>query len=100
MTCKITIFGVLALFLSAQLLANDRPNFEEKPPGKPKFSMLDTNNDGDINFEEFSAHKLPHGDHQHVFDMIDTDHNGIISQNEFKDHKPPRPPFSEVRHND
>jgi len=63
----------------------------ERPP-RPSFASLDGNADGEIDFEEFSLHELPHGDHQTVFSDIDSDGDGFISNREFKNHKPPRHP--------
>jgi Ca2+-binding EF-hand superfamily protein len=61
------------------------------PPQRPTFESLDTNEDGDIDFDEFSSHEIPHDDHQTVFEMIDSDDNGVISNDEFVNHKPPQP---------
>jgi|GEM_PF-551901 len=60
------------------------------PPPRPSFSLLDTNSDGEITFDEFSAHKLPKGNHETVFPKIDKDSNRVISQEEFISHKPPK----------
>ena len=57
---------------------------------KPDFSTIDTDGDGVISFEEFSAKKPPHGDAQTIFDSIDADGNGEISEQELSEHKPPR----------
>ena len=46
---------------------------------------------GNLDFDEFASHELPHGDHQTFFNLIDTDNNGVISQDEFDNHKPPCP---------
>ena len=56
---------------------------------RPKFSSLDTNQDGNIDFNEFSAHKLPKGTHDEVFPLIDSNQDKVISQDEFLNHKPP-----------
>ena len=61
------------------------------PPQRPPFESLDTNKDGDIDFDEFSSHQIPHGEHKTVFEMIDSDDNGVISNDEFVNHKPPQP---------
>ena len=59
------------------------------PPQRPNFESLDTNEDGDIDFDEFSSQEIPHGDHQTIFDLIDADNNGVLSNDEFVNHKPP-----------
>jgi len=82
----------ISLLISATGLAQAENNSPSKngPPPRPSFESIDINGDGEIDFDEFSSHKLPHGDHQTVFNMIDTDANGIISNEEFANHKPPQ----------
>jgi len=58
--------------------------------GPPQFSSVDTDGDGELTFDEFSAQEIPHGDHQTVFDDMDSDGNGVVSENEFTSFKPPR----------
>ena len=82
----------LTLIISTSIIVqakNDNSN-RNGPPQRPSFESIDTNEDGDIDFDEFSSHELPQGDHQTVFDSIDTDSNGIISNEEFVNHKPPQ----------
>lgn len=62
------------------------------PPQRPTFESLDLNQNGDIDFDEFSSKELPRGDHQTIFDAIDADNNGVISNDEFTNHTPPQPP--------
>lgn len=62
------------------------------PPQRPSFESLDLNEDGDIDFDEFSSQELRQGDHQTIFDSIDADNNGVISSDEFENHTPPKPP--------
>jgi len=81
---------ILLLAASNQTLANNTTPTNEEPRQRPNFASIDLNADGDIDFNEFSSHKLPRGDHQTVFGRIDTDNNGIISHKEFVDHKPPQ----------
>jgi len=90
---------LLALLLSATAVVQtaqamptpDDNSTDDRPPRneRPKFSTIDINSDGEIDSEEFSAQKLPHGDHQTVFASMDTDNNGVISEEEFENHKPP-----------
>jgi hypothetical protein len=88
---KQAIVTTLLIVASSQAMAQkDTMQNKERPP-RPTFESIDTNEDGDIDFEEFSAHKLPHGDPQTIFNDIDTDNNGIISNDEFVNHKPPQP---------
>jgi len=84
------ILLALALTISQTGFANNSQQDHSKKPKRPCFSSIDTNEDGQINFTEFSNHKIPHGDHQQVFSLIDTNNNGEISKQEFNDHKPPR----------
>ncbi|GHB69465.1 hypothetical protein GCM10008107_18470 [Psychrosphaera saromensis] len=81
---------LLALVFSATTLVQAAQTEHERKP-RPVFSDIDTNSDGEINFEEFSILKLPHGEHEEVFVSIDVDNNGVISSEEFENHKPPRP---------
>ncbi|MGK0517315.1 MAG: Ca2+-binding EF-hand superfamily protein, partial [Gammaproteobacteria bacterium] len=85
-------FSTLATvaILSIAFSANVAARGGENPPEKPDFSTIDTDGDGVISFEEFSAKKPPHGDAQTIFDSIDADGNGEISEQELSDHKPPR----------
>lgn len=82
---------VLALLFTvfSQVQADENQHRKEGPRQRPCFSSLDINGDGDINFDEFSSHKLPRGDHETVFANFDSDGNGVISKEEFKNHKPP-----------
>lgn len=87
LTRSILLF-TLGLSVCGSLMAapsNDRPK------GAPDFSTIDTNGDGVIDFDEFSSHPIPHGDHETIFNNIDTDQNGEISKDELSSHKPPRP---------
>jgi len=79
----------LLVIASSQAQAKNTESNQENPRQRPCFSSIDTNGDGDIDLNEFSSHKLPHGDHQTVFNTIDSDKNGIISHEEFVNHKPP-----------
>jgi Ca2+-binding EF-hand superfamily protein len=82
----------MALFIavSSQTFAKNKPSNEDRPPNRPTFVSIDANEDGDIDFDEFSANELPHGDHQTVFDSMDSDNNGVISTEEYENHKPPQ----------
>ncbi|WP_257171803.1 EF-hand domain-containing protein [Colwellia sp. M166] len=84
-TMVIAVTLLLVVFNQAQ--AKERNNDRPGPP--PSFSSLDTNANNEIDFDEFSQQKLPHGDHKTIFSHIDSDNNGVISETEFKDHKPP-----------
>ncbi|MBU2925944.1 EF-hand domain-containing protein [Colwellia sp. 4_MG-2023] len=87
---KQAIVVTLLVLASNQVLAKNTQNDGDRP-SRPTFESIDSNSDGDIDFDEFSSQELPHGDHQTVFDEIDTDNNGVISNEEFTNHKPPRP---------
>jgi len=54
----------------------------ERRKGPPNFAVLDTDNDAQISLEEFSQHKLPHGDPSKVFSRIDINQDGYISESE------------------
>ena len=84
------IFTALLFSLLNPVQAKESQEHSQKLKARPCFSSLDTNSDGVINFEEFSAHQLPRGKHETVFANFDSDDNGEISQQEFKDHKPPQ----------
>lgn len=81
---------LLTLVFSMSTLVQAAPPEQERKP-RPVFADIDTNSDGEITFEEFSAQELPHGEHEEIFVSIDVDNNGVISSEEFENHKPPRP---------
>lgn len=86
-----TIIAVTILCAGlAQVNAKDTSRSQEGPPPRPLFSDIDSNGDGDIDFDEFSARKVPKEGHQHIFSQIDQDNNGVISKTEFMNHKPPK----------
>jgi len=88
----VNVMIVLAMVVGVTSQSYAQDSQERGPKGaRPDFSSIDSNNSGEIDFDEFSAQTLPHGDHQTVFDDIDADGNGVISEQEFSDHKPPRP---------
>jgi len=86
---KAIVALALLFTIFSQVQADEKQHSREGPRQRPCFSSLDSNSDGDINFNEFSSHKLPRGDHETVFTNIDSDANGMISKEEFKNHKPP-----------
>lgn len=79
---------LFTLSMTSQAAPSDRMDGKRKQ--RPDFSTLDLNADGDIDFDEFSQHELPRGDHQTLFDILDADSNAVISEQEYTDHKPPR----------
>lgn len=91
---KLILAIMLLISVSSFVQANNTNQNKKGSHQRPTFESIDTNADGDIDFEEFSAHKLPYGDHQTVFDNIDFDTNGIISNVEFVNHKPPQRKYS------
>jgi len=84
---------LVTLLIVGSSLAHAKKNIQNKGQEhqRPSFESIDINTDGDIDFDEFSSHELPHGDHQSIFTSIDTDNNGVISQEEFDNHIPPHP---------
>jgi hypothetical protein len=86
---KLVLAITLIISTSSVVQANNERS-KNGPPQRPSFESIDVNEDGNIDFDEFSSKELPHGDHQTVFDMIDADNNGIISNEEFVNHKPPQ----------
>lgn len=87
---KQTITLTLLLVASSQLHAESNMEKRERPHSRPSFESLDLNGNKEIDLEEFSAHKIPHGDHETVFNYIDTDGSGVITNEEFVAHKPPK----------
>mgnify|MGYP000651316347 CR=1 FL=1 len=89
---------LLALTLFTQLSYGADDNYGQSDRndrrGPPPFSQLDLNGDSSITLDEFSQHRLPHGDHETVFNRIDSDGDGIITETELTSHKPPRKPRS------
>lgn len=87
---KLALATTIVISTSALVQAKNNEQSQNGPPKRPSFESLDLNEDGEIKFEEFSSHVLPHGDHQTVFNVIDTDGDSIITLDEFTNHKPPQ----------
>lgn len=69
--------------------AKNTPDGQGERHQRPTFSSIDTNQDTEIDFDEFSQQQLPFGDHQTVFTAIDSNDNGVIDEDEYLTHKPP-----------
>lgn len=87
-TIKLTL--VLMISISVTSLVQAKNTEHNRKHQRPSFGTLDSNSDGEIDFKEFSSHKIPHGDHQTVFNIIDSNSDGVLSNDEFTDHKPPQ----------
>lgn len=87
---KLILAITLIISTSSIVHAQNDERSKNGPPQRPSFESLDTNEDGDIDFDEFSSQEIPHGDHQTIFDLIDADNNGVLSNDEFVNHKPPQ----------
>ncbi|MFT7008813.1 MAG: hypothetical protein ACJAXJ_003356 [Colwellia sp.] len=87
---KLILAITLIISTSSIVHAQNDDRSKNGPPQRPSFESLDTNEDGDIDFDEFSSQEIPHGDHQTIFDLIDADNNGVLSNDEFVNHKPPQ----------
>lgn len=74
-----TLMAVPAL---AQTQANADSADHDHRPHPPRFDDLDTNHDGQLNFDEFTAPLLKHA--RDRFDAMDTNHDGVVSKEEFK----------------
>ena len=88
---------VTALALSACVGPGPGPGSSSSRPGgdrrgPPPFSTLDSSGDGQLTLDEFSSHKIPHGDHTEVFNTIDVDGDGVITESEYSSHRPPSRP--------
>ena len=92
----VTVVALTTVFTSHVQANNEREKGEHQ---RPTFTSIDLNEDGIINSDEFSSHKIPHGDHDTIFASIDSNEDGIISQEEFENHKPPRPRNNEKKGN-
>ena len=90
------LLPLLTLSLCAQLsYAGDGDygkNDRNERRGPPPFSQLDLDGDNSITLDEFSQHRVPHGDHETIFNHIDSDADGVITETELSNHKPPRKP--------
>lgn len=80
----------MTLFHAANAQATDSDQRKSDRRGPPPFEKLDLDGDNGISLEEFSQHRIPHGDHDTVFGFIDSNADGMISQEELRSHKPPR----------
>ncbi|WP_440877577.1 EF-hand domain-containing protein [Thalassotalea sp. PLHSN55] len=96
---KALVISALLVSVYNQAQAGEKDKGQGKPQ-RPDFATIDSNGDSTIDFDEFSALELPHGDHQTVFDDIDSDGDGIISESELANHKPPRGRRGEERRSD
>ncbi len=97
---ELIIVITLLLAVSSQVQAKITIKNKERMHQRPSFESLDINSDTGISFDEFSSHKIPHGDHQTVFSLFDTDNNGVISKEEFVNHKPRHPKNKKRNSND
>lgn len=87
----IVVTSLLFSMLAGQALAQSKASQDErKPPPRPEFSSIDSNDDGIVELSEFAALPHRHDDYKSIFSHIDTDEDGVISKQEFTDHKPPR----------
>ncbi|MDO7086536.1 EF-hand domain-containing protein [Pseudocolwellia sp. AS88] len=83
------IIATLLLTSIGQVYAKGDQERGERPQ-RPTFASIDTNEDGEISFDEFSQHEIPMGDHETIFAEMDSDGNDVIDEDEFDSHKPPR----------
>ena len=56
---------------------------------RPTFTTIDSDQNSEIDFDEFSQQTLPFGDYQTVFSAIDSNSNGVIDEDEYVNFKPP-----------
>lgn len=87
---KLILAITLIMTTSSLVQAKDDERSKNGPPKRPNFESIDINENGEIDFDEFSSQKFPHGDPQTIFDKIDTNSDGFISNEEFVNHKPPQ----------
>jgi hypothetical protein len=90
MKSKVIITVTLLCVGIIHVNAKNPQKSKEGPPPRPLFSAIDINNDGDIDFDEFSSQQEPREGYQKIFSQIDNDDNGVITKAEFNDHKPPK----------
>ncbi|TYK64519.1 EF-hand domain-containing protein [Colwellia echini] len=88
---KLVLAITLTISATSIVHADNSERSKNGPPQRPTFESIDINEDGEIDFDEFSSHEVPHGDYETVFNMIDIDGDGIITVEEFESHKPPKP---------
>ena len=53
--------SLLAIEFTTQTFANEDQQKDDRRPPPPSFEQLDLHGDGDIDFDEFSSHEVPHG---------------------------------------
>jgi hypothetical protein len=85
---KIIIAALLFTCINHAYAKGDSGNHGKKNH-RPTFASIDTNQDSDIDFDEFSQQQLPFGDPQTVFSAIDSNNNGVLDEDEYLTHKPP-----------
>ena len=90
MKSKVIIAVTLLCVSIIHVNAKNPQKSKEGPPPRPLFSAIDINNDGDIDFDEFSSQQEPREGYQKIFSQIDNDDNGVITKAEFNNHKPPK----------
>ena len=84
---KIIMAMMLIVVFSTQIVAKEN---DRKKPRRPAFSSIDIDNNGEIDFDEFSQQRLLNNDkHQVIFKMMDINADELISKKEFYHHKPP-----------
>ena len=89
-TSTILLAFALSVGFMGQSYAAGSEQGQRPQSGPPQFSSIDSDENGEISFDEFSAQEIPHGDHQTVFNDMDTDGDGVVTETEFSNHKPPR----------
>jgi Ca2+-binding EF-hand superfamily protein len=100
-TMKRTLSGILALLvMSGACYAKAPQHNRQGPPPRPNFEAIDTNSDGVITFDEFSAQTpppRPDFDAETIFNQIDADGDSQITAAEFDQFKPGQlPTFSSL----
>ena len=91
------VLSALAMAFMAALCVNvnaEEKKEEKKPVDRSKlFDRLDSNKDGSLSKEEFSARAKTDEQKERVgkqFDRLDKDKNGSISKEEFTSAEPPK----------
>ncbi|MCH7959345.1 MAG: EF-hand domain-containing protein [Candidatus Hydrogenedentes bacterium] len=76
-------------FLSREELRRDHRRDGEGRQGDParRFKQADTNGDGELSYDEFSA--IAQRMRRHIFDRMDANGDGAVSREEMAQHRPP-----------
>lgn len=85
------IIATLLITCASQAYAKSDERRKGERAQRPAFSTIDSDQNSEIDFNEFSQQTLPFGDHETIFSAIDSNNDGVINEDEYVNFKPPHP---------